>query len=73
MVSDAQKKAIRKYRAINYDRMELQTKKGGKALIQAHASKHDQSTNAFILRAIRQAMLDDGAPPDALPDMPDSK
>lgn len=33
--------------------------KGQKDIIQAHAQKQDESTNAFILRAIKQAIEND--------------
>lgn len=67
-VSEAQKKATSKYVKSHYDRIELKVKSGSKDKISAHAAKHDKSVNAFILRAIRQAMLDDGCAPEDLPD-----
>lgn len=61
MVSDAQKRANRKYRAAHYDRMEVQIKSGGKAALQEFAKSHDKSVNAYIIRALRYALADDGA------------
>lgn len=40
----------------NYDRINLTVPKGEKQLIEAHAKAHGESTNAFIQRAIREAM-----------------
>jgi hypothetical protein len=63
MQSDAQKKATIQYIKSHYDRITLQLPKGAKAILAAHASGRDRSVNAFISRAIVQAMQDDGADP----------
>lgn len=55
--SDAQRRAVAKYNAENYERLELRVEKGKKELIKAHAAKTDGgSVNAFINRAIDEAM-----------------
>jgi hypothetical protein len=61
MASEAQKKAVRKYRAAHYDRLEVQIKSGGRDLLKDHCAARDKSVNSFILRAIRYALADDGA------------
>lgn len=55
-VSKAQQKAVNKYMAANYDRINLTVAKGRKAAIQAHAAARGESVNAFIGRAIEEAM-----------------
>lgn len=55
-VSKAQQKAVNKYMAANYDRINLTVPKGRKDSIQAHASAHGESVNGFIGRAIAEAM-----------------
>lgn len=55
-VSKAQQKAVHKYIKNNYDRMELTVKKGKKAIIKAHAESLGESVNAFVNRAINEAM-----------------
>lgn len=49
-----------RYNEKAYDRINLTVPKGGKAKIAAHAQAHgDASTNAFIGRAINEAMQRD--------------
>lgn len=55
-ISDSQKRAVAKYNAANYDRIELRVEKGKKDIIKAHAEKRGESVNAFINRAIDEAM-----------------
>lgn len=55
-ISDSQKRAVAKYNAANYDRIELRVEKGKKDIIKAHAEKKGESVNAFINRAIDEAM-----------------
>lgn len=55
-VSKAQQKAVHKYVKNNYDRLELIVPKGRKAEIKAHAESHGESVNAFIVRAVNEAM-----------------
>ncbi len=51
-VSKAQQKAVNKYMAANYDRVNLTLPKGRKAELQAHAQYQGESLNGFISRAI---------------------
>lgn len=55
-ISEAQRRAVAKYNAANYDRLELRVPKGRKEEIQAHAESHSESVNGFINRAITEAM-----------------
>lgn len=57
-ISEAQRKAVAKYNAANYDRIELRVPKGNKAKLQAHAESCGESLNAFINRAIDAAIAD---------------
>ena len=54
--SEAQKKAVAKYNAANYDRVELRVEKGKKDEIKAFAESRGESLNGFINRAIDEAM-----------------
>lgn len=58
-VSESQKKASAKYNLKAYDRIELKVKKGEKDLIKVHAEKQGESLNAFINRAISEAIARD--------------
>lgn len=60
-VSKAQQKAVRKYVKANYDRLDLTMPKGQKDAIKAHAAGQGESVNAFINRAIVEAMERDNA------------
>ena len=55
-VSKAQQKAVNKYMAANYDRINLTVPKGRKDEIQSFAAKTGESVNGFINRAIGAAM-----------------
>lgn len=59
-VSKAQQRAVNKYMAANYDRINLTVPKGKKETIQAHAAAQGESVNAFIGRAIDHEMERDG-------------
>lgn len=48
----AQQKAVNKYMANNYDRINLTVPKGQKDEIKAHADNMGESVNGFINRAI---------------------
>ena len=50
-----------RYNDKTYDRINLVVPKGNKELIKAHAEAHGESTNAFINRAIAEAMERDRA------------
>ena len=51
-VSKAQQKAVNKYMAANYDRINLTVAKGQRDIIKAHAETQGESVNGFINRAI---------------------
>lgn len=55
-VSKAAQKAVAKYKAAHYDRLEIRVAKGEKELIQAKASEKGKSLNAFVNDAIHTAM-----------------
>lgn len=64
--SKAQQKAVHKYTKENYDRFLISMKpKGHLEEVKAHATARGESTNAFINRAISEAMeRDAGSPTD---------
>lgn len=51
-VSKAQQKAVNKYMAANYDRVNVTMPKGKRDIIKAHAESRGESVNGFINRAI---------------------
>lgn len=51
-IRDSQKRAVAKYNAANYDRVELRLEKGQKDVVRAHAEAQSERLNAFINRAI---------------------
>ena len=55
-VSDAQKRATTKYVRNNYDRHVLTMPKDRKPTLQAHAAAMGESLNAFVNRAIEEAL-----------------
>lgn len=55
-VSKAQQAAVNRYMKNNYDRVNLTMPKGEKAIVKAHADAAGESVNAFILRAVHNAM-----------------
>ena len=64
-ISDAQRRAVAKYNAANYDRGELRLEKGQKDIIKSHAESKGESLNAFINRAIAETVSRDKARTDA--------
>jgi len=60
-IRESQRKAVAKYNAANYDRVELRLPKGKKSPVQAHAEAQGESLNAFINRAIDETMERDNA------------
>lgn len=58
-VSKAQQRAVNKYVKSNYDEVKLRMPKGKKDVIQAHAAQQGESVNAYINRAIDEAMQRD--------------
>lgn len=59
--SDANRRAVAKYKKENYDQIQLRVPKGRKDEIQAHAEAQGESTNGFINRAITNQMERDNA------------
>jgi uncharacterized protein (DUF1778 family) len=59
--SKAQQKAVAKYNAKSYDRVELKVTKGKKDIIKNHAEQSGESLNGFINRAIDETMQRDTA------------
>lgn len=57
----ASQRAVNKYMKENYDRVNLTMPKGKKEIVQAHAESQGESVNAFINRAIDEAMERDGS------------
>ena len=55
-ISKAQQKAVNKYVKNNYDRINVTFPKGQKEIIKAHASKHNESVNAIIIRSVTETM-----------------
>ena len=55
-VSKAQQRAVQKYVKANYDRLDLTMPKGRKEELKAHAAAQGESVNAFINRAITEAI-----------------
>ena len=58
--SDAQRKAVAKYNAANYERIELRVPKGKKETLRSHAESKGESLNSFINRAIDETLERDG-------------
>ena len=54
--SKAQQKAVTKYMKENYDEFKVRTPKGKKNQVQEHVVSTGESMNAFINRAIDEAM-----------------
>ena len=52
----AQQKAVAKYMKGNYDEIKVLVKKGKKDEIKAFAERRGESVNAFVNRAIEDAM-----------------
>lgn len=55
-VSKAQQVSVNKYVKANYDRINVTMAKGLRETIKAHAAAQGESVNAFINRAISEAM-----------------
>ncbi len=60
-ISKAQQASVNKYVKSNYDRINVTMPKGRREVIQAHAAAQGESVNAFINRAIMEAMERDSA------------
>ena len=59
--SDAQRRAVAKYNAKNYETIQFRVKKGERAQIQSHALGTGESVNAFIRRAVENQIARDVA------------
>ena len=57
--TDAQKRARDKWLHDKVDDIRFRVPKGKKAIIQEHAAKHGESVNAFISRAVDEALARD--------------
>lgn len=55
-ISEARKRANAKYNLKAYDRIELKVSKGKKEKIRLFAEQNGESLNAFVNRAIAEAM-----------------
>lgn len=51
-ISEAQKRAVAKYNAKNYDELKIRIEKGKKAVIQAIANEQGKSVNGYIKEAV---------------------
>lgn len=63
--TDAQKRSAKKWDAANLDRVSVAMPKGKKDMIKAHAGTRSESINAFINRAIDEAIERDSDDPEA--------
>lgn len=52
MISEAQKKAIKRYQDANYEFIKIRLNKGDKDRIKAKAEKEGKSINAYIVSKI---------------------
>ena len=58
-ISEAQRKAVAKFNAANYDRIELRVEKGQKQALKEHAESLGETLNGFVNRAIRETLKRD--------------
>ena len=63
--TDAQKRSAKKWDAANLDRVSVAMPKAKKDMIKAHAGTRSESINAFINRAIDEAIERDSDDPEA--------
>ena len=54
--TDAQRRAIKKWQAEKAEEIKFRVPMGEKERIVAHAKSQDESTNAFIYRAVNEAI-----------------
>ena len=59
--TEAQAKAARKYLKESVEDVRIRVPKGQKSVIKAHAEQQGESMNAFVIRAIHEAMERDNA------------
>ncbi len=55
-ISEAQRRAVAKYNAANYDRIEVKVPKGRKQAVEAHARERGESVNGLVNALIRADM-----------------
>ena len=60
-ISDAQRRAVAKYNAENYDRIELRVNKGKKQTIKDHAASQNMSLNEYVNAALDEKIARDNA------------
>lgn len=58
-VSKKQQACVNRYMSTHYDRINLTVPKGTKEKLQAHATRQNESVNAFINRAITETVARD--------------
>lgn len=54
--TDARRKASAKYLKESVEDIRIRVPKGDKAKVQEHAASMEESTNAFVIRAIKETM-----------------
>lgn len=57
--TQASNKAVQKYNKKAYDDLRIRVKKGEGDIIKAHAEKHGESLNSFVVRAIKETVQRD--------------
>lgn len=55
-ITEAQKRAVAKYNAANYDRIEVKVPKGRKQAVEAHARERGESVNGLVNALLRGEM-----------------
>lgn len=72
--TEAQAKAAKKYLKESVEDIRIRVPKGDKAKVQGHAASMGESTNAFVIRAIKETMERDSSDPaPAAPQSPPAK
>ena len=59
-ISESRRRANNKYNKEKVENIYLRVPMGRKAIIREHAKRHGESLNAFICRAVNEAMEKDG-------------
>ncbi len=60
-ISEAQRRAVAKYNAKSYERIEMKVHKGEKAAIVAHAEARAETLNSFLNRAVKETIERDNS------------
>jgi len=63
-VSEAQLRAVAKYKSEHYEVIKVNVPKGEKAVIRDHAYARNESLNQFVYRAILETMTNDVESPE---------